>query len=83
MKNILRSLRRHNVGIENIVKIAVTFLVVASLTGQLPRITNEIRRAQIALLQNSMASKWGSPDLTYSSMRKRVPLKQGPQQIIR
>jgi hypothetical protein len=51
------------VGIENIVKIAVTFLVVAALTGQLPCIMKEIRYSQIKLLQESKASRWGSPDL--------------------
>ena len=50
-------------GLENVTKLAVALVMAAALTGQLPRLTNEIRHAQLKLLQDSKASKWGSPDL--------------------
>jgi len=53
-------------GLDNVIKLGLALTIAAALTGQLPRITNEIRHAQVKLLQNSKASKWGSPDLLYS-----------------
>lgn len=53
-------------GLDNVIKLAVALTIAAALTGQLPRITNEVRHAQVRLLRESKASKWGSPDLLYS-----------------
>jgi hypothetical protein len=53
-------------GLDNVIKLAVTLVIAAALTGHLPEITMAIRRAQVQLLQHSQASKWGSPDLLYS-----------------
>ena len=59
-------------GLENVIKLAVAIVMAAALTGQLPRLTNEVRIAQIKLLQQSQASHWGSPDLLYA---KPIQLK--------
>jgi hypothetical protein len=53
-------------GLDNIIKLAVTLVIAAALTGHLPEITMAIRRAQVQLLQESKASNWGSPDLHFS-----------------
>lgn len=53
-------------GLDNIIKLALTLTLVAAMTGQLPRITKEIRHAQVRLLEQSKASRWGSPDMLYS-----------------
>ena len=53
-------------GLENVIKLAVALVFAAALTGQLPRLTNTVRHAQVKLLQESNASNWGSPDLLYS-----------------
>lgn len=50
-------------GLDNVIKLAAAIVMAAALTGQLPRLTNEVRSAQIKLLQESQASHWGSPDL--------------------
>jgi hypothetical protein len=54
-------------GLDNVIKMALALTMLAALTGQLPRITNGIRHAQVKLLQASKASKWGSPNLLHSS----------------
>ena len=53
-------------GLENVIKLAAALTIAAALTGKLPRIIREVRHGQIWLLQESKASKWGSPDLLYS-----------------
>lgn len=58
-------------GLDNVIKLALTLTLAAALTGQLPRITNKIRHAQVKLLEQSKASKWGSPELLYSRRRNR------------
>jgi len=50
-------------GLDNLIKIALTLTFAAGLTGNLPTITRQIQIAQVKLLQHSMASKWGSVDL--------------------
>ncbi|MGZ3775617.1 MAG: hypothetical protein ACXVCY_17510 [Pseudobdellovibrionaceae bacterium] len=42
-------------GLDKVVKLALALTVAAVLTGQLPRVTNEIRKAQAKLLQESKA----------------------------
>lgn len=58
-------------GLDNVIKLALALTLAAAMTGQLPRITNQIRHAQVKLLEQSKASKWGSPDLLYSKRRDR------------
>ena len=53
-------------GIDNVIKMAITLVIAAALTGHLSRATRAIQIAQVKLLQDSKASKWGSPDLLYS-----------------
>ena len=47
-------------GIENIIKMAVGMALMAAATGHLREITREVQKAQIQLLKQSQASKWGS-----------------------
>jgi hypothetical protein len=44
----------------NVIKIALTLTLIAAMTGQLPRSTTQIRHAQVKLLEESKASKWGA-----------------------
>jgi hypothetical protein len=53
-------------GLDNVIKLAVALTIAAAATGQLPRVTNAVRHAQVKLLEESKASKWGSPDLIFS-----------------
>lgn len=50
-------------GIENLIKIAFVLTIAAALTGQLPRVTYQVRLAQVKLLREARASNWGSPDI--------------------
>ena len=50
-------------GITKLIQIAVTFAVLAVSTGQLPRILRDVRVAQLHLIKDSQASKWGKPFL--------------------
>ena len=53
-------------GLDKVIQLALALTIAAAMAGQLPRITQEIRLAQLKLLQESRASKWGSPDLLYT-----------------
>lgn len=44
--------------IEKLAAFAIALAVLASSTGQLPKVINAVRRAQIQLIQESKASKW-------------------------
>ena len=46
-------------GIDKIIEIAVALAIVASATGQLPKVIREVQLAQFRLLENSNASTWG------------------------
>ncbi|MBK7961538.1 MAG: hypothetical protein IPK04_10295 [Bdellovibrionales bacterium] len=59
-------------GLDNVIKFALSLTLFAAMTGQLPRITQQIRYAQVKLLEESKASKWGSPGLF-------VFRREGPQ----
>ena len=50
-------------GIEKLVSISVTLAVLVVFTGQLPRVLKRVRVAQLQLIKESQASKWGSPML--------------------
>ena len=53
--------------LESVIKLAAALVIAAALTGHLPAITRAVHVAQVKLLQQSQASKWGSPDLLYRS----------------
>ena len=46
-------------GIRSLIQIAVTLALLAVSTGSLPLILKEVRKAQLELLEESKASKWG------------------------
>jgi len=41
-------------------QMAVTLAILAVATGNLPRILKEVRKAQLVLLEESKASRWGN-----------------------
>jgi hypothetical protein len=45
-------------GIKSLVQVAVTVALLAVSTGKLPLILKEVRKAQLALLEESKATKW-------------------------
>ncbi len=57
-------------GIDKIMKIAVTIVMGAAATGHLQDLTLAIQKAQFKILHESRASNWGSPDLLYSRRNK-------------
>ncbi len=52
-------------GIEKLISVAAVFAVLAVSTGHLPRIVHAVRVAQLQLIKESQASKWGPPGLLY------------------
>ena len=46
-------------GIKSLIKMAVTLAILAVATGNLPLTLKEVRKAQLELLEESKASKWG------------------------
>jgi hypothetical protein len=50
-------------GIEKLIAIAATLAALTVSTGQLPRILNAVHVAELHLIQDSQASKWGQPML--------------------
>ena len=46
-------------GIKSLIQIAVTLAILAVSTGKLPPILKEVRKAQLVLLEESKASRWG------------------------
>ena len=46
-------------GIDKIIEIAVALTLIASATGQLPKVIREIQVAQAKLLAESSTSTWG------------------------
>ena len=56
-------------GLDNVIKLALALTLAAAMTGQLPKVTREIQIAQIKLLHESQASRWGSPDLLFRNQR--------------
>lgn len=63
-------------GLDNIIKIAVSLTVAAALTGHLSETIRAIHVAQIKLLKASQASKWGSPDLLYAHAHPRTRMQK-------
>ncbi len=50
-------------GIEKLIQIAVMLAALAGSVDQLPRVIRAVRIAQLHLIQESQASKWGRPML--------------------
>lgn len=48
-------------GIEKLISLAAALAIAAASTGQLPRIVHAVRVAQLQLIKESQASKWGIP----------------------
>jgi hypothetical protein len=57
-------------GLNNLIRLAVSLTIAAALTGHLPAITRAVQIAQIKLVHESRATKWGSPDLLYSKHKR-------------
>jgi hypothetical protein len=49
--------------IQKLISIASTLAVLTVFTGQLPRVLKVVRIAQLELIRDSQASKWGTPML--------------------
>jgi hypothetical protein len=47
-------------GIQKLIPIAVSLALLAISTGQLPRVLKTVRIAQLQLIKDSQASKWGT-----------------------
>jgi hypothetical protein len=54
-------------GIKSLIQMAVTLAILAASTGNLPLILNEVRKAQLVLLEESKASSWGQAYLPGAS----------------
>ncbi len=50
-------------GLEKLISATAIFVVLAASTGQLPKLIIAVRKAQIQLIQDTKASKWGMPML--------------------
>lgn len=46
-------------GIDKLISIAATLAVLAVSTGRLPKVLHAVRVAQLHLIQDSQASRWG------------------------
>ena len=52
---------------DKIVPIAMSAVLAAAMTGQLPRFTQAVRMAQLQLLRESRPSTWGDPSIFVST----------------
>jgi hypothetical protein len=50
-------------GIQKLISISATLAVLAVSTDQLPKVLKVVRVAQLQLIKDSQASKWGMPML--------------------
>lgn len=48
---------------QKLIQVAVAAALIAAATGQLPKFIQAVRVAQLQLLKESQASKWGKPML--------------------
>ena len=48
---------------EKLIQAVAAFVVIAASTGQLPRLIDSVRVAQVQIIQETEASKWGMPML--------------------
>ena len=47
--------------LNKLIAVAMTAALTAAATGQLPRLVQTVRVAQLKLLKDSQSSKWGKP----------------------
>ncbi len=59
--------------LEKIITVAVSVMMLAASTGQLPKLVLAVRKAQIQLIQETKASKWGQVPLLPSSEHRHGP----------
>ena len=59
----LTEARECNMGINKLTEAALVAILMAAASGQLPRLIQTIRVAQLQLLKDSQSSKWGRPML--------------------
>lgn len=55
---------------ERLIEAVAALVVIAASTGQLPYLIHEVRVAQAHLIQETKASKWGTPMLLKQSDRR-------------
>ncbi|MDD4975908.1 MAG: hypothetical protein PHY93_16240 [Bacteriovorax sp.] len=58
-------------GIQKLISISATLAVLAVSTGQLQKVLKVVRVAQLQLIKDSQASKWGTPMLPLADKRQR------------
>jgi hypothetical protein len=49
--------------LNKLIAVAMTAVLASAATGQLPRLIQSVRVAQLQLLKDSQSSKWGKPFL--------------------
>ncbi len=54
---------------DKLISVAVALAMIAASTGQLPRLIYAVRKAQIQLIQETKASKWGQVPLLNGSIK--------------
>jgi hypothetical protein len=52
-------------GLENLIKVAVALAIVAAVSGNLPQIISRVGGSQGQLIKQSRSRSWGSPDIFY------------------
>lgn len=62
--------------IDRLIQASVTLAIVAALTGQLPKVIREVHIAQLKLMRDSQASKWGTPMLPPEMPKHHAHIKQ-------
>ncbi len=53
--------------LNKLISVAVMIVMLAASTGQLPKLIHAVRKAQIQLIQDTKASKWGRVPLLPAS----------------
>jgi len=59
--------------LNKLIQTALAIVLCAAATGQLPKLVQTIRMAQLQLLKDSQASKWGRPML--------LPISKKPSRV--
>jgi len=54
-------------GLEKLIQTVAALVVIAASIGQLPKLIHHVRIAQVHLIQDTKASKWGLPMLLKGS----------------
>ena len=47
-------------GLDKLIQAAAVLIILTASTGHIPRLINFVHKAQVQLLQESKASKWGT-----------------------